>query len=182
MDYSSDRTAHLDASPVIPCSEKRRSLTALRAVAGPAILCGLCIYLPVAGIRGAAFCLFPGLAQRSWRTAIKGAGYGLFADLLVDFCWMFIAGVWEPRASYNVAVVHYLPPDLMVMTHVGSPMPNSLKFGLGLMLWTTTMYGIWDMDVPLDSTPRLEISSRHFERWCRCCRQQRNPSVDCCTA
>ena len=31
----------------------------------------------------------------------------------------------------------------MVATHVGSPMPNSMKFGLGLVFWSVTMHAIW---------------------------------------
>jgi hypothetical protein len=116
---------------------------AFRAVGGAAIICGLFIYLPIPGARGAAFCLFPGMALRSWGVAVKGAVLGFGADLLVDFAWMFIAGVWEPRSSFNVALVDFLPPDLMVITHAGSPMPNSMKFGLGLVVWMTTMYLIW---------------------------------------
>lgn len=120
-----------------------RSREAFRVVGGSAILCGLCVYFPIPGLRGAAFCLFPGLALRSRTLAIEGAAYGFVTDVVVNFCWMFIGGVWEPRASYNVALVHFLPPDMLVVTHAGSPMPNSMKFGLGLVVWMTTMYFIW---------------------------------------
>lgn len=137
-----DKTS-ADVSTIVPANDKPGFAKAFWAVGGPAIICGLFIYLPIPGIRGAAFCLFPGWARRSWSVAVEGAVLGFGADLIVDFAWMFIAGVWEPRSSFNVALVDFLPPDLMVMTHAGSPMPNSMKFGVGLVVWMTTMYSIW---------------------------------------
>lgn len=125
-------------------------------VDGASVICGFACYFPILGFRGAAFCLFPGIAQRSWRIALKGAGLGFLADICVTIAWMFIGGVWEPRSSYNHTLVHNLPPDFMVATHVGSPMPNSMKFGLGLIFWTSTMYAIW-MSL---WTPKLEWERR----------------------
>jgi len=108
-----------------------------------AIVSGLSIYIPIVGLRGAAFCLFPGIAQRSMAMAAKGTALGFLADIAFCMGWFFFGPVWEPRDSYNEILVTYLPPGQMVMTHAGCPIPNGLQFGLGLVLWTTLMFNIW---------------------------------------
>ena len=118
-------------------------LTPRPYVDGASIICGFACYIPVPCLRGACFCLFPGLAQRSLRLAFKGAAIGFLADFVVTFIWMIVAGAWEPRTGYNSILLQNLPPDFVVATHVGSPMPNSFKFGIGLVFWTSTMYAIW---------------------------------------
>jgi hypothetical protein len=113
------------------------------SVEAAAAVCGFACYLPVAGLRGALFCLFPGIVLRSLRIAFQGAGLGFLADIAVVTIWSALAGVWEPRVGFNRTLVSLLPPDFTVMTGYGSPMPNSLKFGLGLIFWTVTMYALW---------------------------------------
>lgn len=113
-------------------------------VAIAAVLTAFAAYIPINGIRGACFCLFPGIALRSVPIGLIGALIGFFVDIAVSIVWMNVAGAWEPRwGGYNSILSQYLPPDIMVATHVGSPMPNSLKFGLGLMLWSATMHLTW---------------------------------------
>jgi hypothetical protein len=120
-------------------------------------LCAFAAYVPILGVRGAAFCLFPGLAQRSIRLTLVGVLLGFLADIGVTIFWMIVGGVWEPRwGGYNDTLAHYLPPDIMVATHVGSPMPNSIRFALGLVLWSVTMYAIWT----LLWRPKLELERR----------------------
>ena len=113
-------------------------------VACLSVLCGGAAHLPAIGVRGAAFCAFPGLAQRSIRRTLGGALLGFLADIGVTIFWMIFGGVWEPRwGGFNHYLAQYVPPDMMVATHVGSPLPNSLRFGLGFVLWSVTMYAIW---------------------------------------
>jgi hypothetical protein len=126
-------------------------------VAITAVLAAFAAYIPIVGLRGACFCLFPGISLRSLRIGFFGALVGFFSDIAVSIVWMIIAGAWEPRwGGYNSILIHYLPPDIMVATHVGSPMPNSMKFGLGLMLWSATMHLTW-MSI---WKPRLEWDRR----------------------
>lgn len=108
-----------------------------------AVICGFAIYVPVPGLRGGLFGLFPGYAQRSVGTALKGFALGLFVDLTISIAWIFFGPTWEPRASYNSVLAHYLPPEHMIMTHHGSPLPNYVQFTLGLALWTSAQFSIW---------------------------------------
>jgi len=144
------------SEPTIQSGATARTPTAL-GVAIAAVLTSFAAYIPIVGIRGACFCLFPGISQRSLRIGFIGALIGLVCDIAVSVVWMIIAGAWEPRwGGYNSILIYYLPPDFMVATHVGSPMPNSMKFCLGLMLWSATMHLIW----MLIWQPRLDWERR----------------------
>ena len=107
------------------------------------MICGFACYLPLPFVRAALFCLFPGIAQRSISLAFKGAAIGVAVEFAFTIFWMMNAGAWEPRCSYNEFLVRYLPPDFMVATHVGSPMPNEFKFSIGLTCWMATMFAVW---------------------------------------
>jgi hypothetical protein len=128
-----------------------RPLSAARVLPA-AIICGLAFYIPLFGIRGAAACLFPGIAQRSWRIAFKGAAAGFLSDVVVTIALILFCGAWEPRESFNRTLVTNLPPGFIVATHAGSPMPNSMKFGFGLVCWSSTIFAIWMAFCP----PKLE--------------------------
>ena len=108
-----------------------------------AIIRGCACYLPILGVRGAGFCLFPGIVRHSWQLAFKGGGFGFLYDIVVEIGSSIVLGPWEPRAGYNRLLVNNLPPGFDVITHVGSPVPNSLKFCLGLIIWMSVMYAIW---------------------------------------
>ncbi len=113
------------------------------AIFGAASICGLCIYLPVPGMRGALFCLFPGIANRSLTIAGKGLLAGLAADVAFCIGWIVAGFVWEPRASFNRILAEYLPPAHVVATHFACPVPNGVQFGLGLVGWCGLMFAIW---------------------------------------
>ncbi|MBN1589077.1 MAG: hypothetical protein JW888_06150 [Pirellulales bacterium] len=111
-------------------------------IVGPALISGLGTYLP-AGYRGAVFCLFPGLAQRSPSIAVKGAACGFVLDMIICIGWGFLGWDWEPRVGWNLALSHYLPPMHTVITGGTCTVSNGTQFGLGLLVWTTTMFTIW---------------------------------------
>lgn len=114
------------------------------AIDGAAVICGLCCYFPYPGFRGAAFCLFPGMAQRSIGLAMKGAGIGFFADIAVTIACGTLRVVWEPRwGGFNYVLAAYLPPDNYFGSHSQQAMPNSMAFSFGLVAWMVAMYMVW---------------------------------------
>jgi hypothetical protein len=116
-------------------------------IVGAALTSGLCIYAPC-GLRGALFCLFPGIAYRSPEIALKSAGLGLIVDILFNAGWMALGLEWEPRASYNFVLAHYLPPMHRVITHGNCQAPNEVQFELGLVGWTSVMFLVWQFFWP----------------------------------
>ena len=73
----------------------------------PALISGFGAYVPIPGLRGALFALFPGIAFRDVRLMLKGLVLGFLADLMVFVGWPMLGFVWEPRASYNWLITHF---------------------------------------------------------------------------
>lgn len=128
-----------------------------RSVDGPALLCGLAIFMPVPGVRGALFALFPGLAFRNRQLLAAGAIYGFLLDLLFFFVWQSLGLVWEPRGEYNRIINTYLPPEHTVMTHCGCAVPNVVQVVGGLVLWAATFYFLWVKLWPVKLKTRAQI-------------------------
>lgn len=86
-------------------------------VVGAALGCSLFAYLPLPGVRGAGFCLFPGVALRSRRLASKGSIAGFCADIIFEIISPFIC--------------------------IASTHSNRMQFTIELVVWTAAMYAIW---------------------------------------
>lgn len=130
------------------------------SVYGAALISGLCIYIPVPGIRGALFCLFPGIANRSLKIAGKGLIAGFCADIAFCIAWFFLGFVWEPRVSFNRILSDFLPPEHAIYTHSECAVPNGVQFGLGLTAWCGCMFALW-----LHFWPRRFSTETYFLLW-----------------
>jgi len=112
-----------------------------------AVISGFGIYFYVPGIRGAIFGLFPGIALRSRKLALKGLTLGAALDILYFILWPIVAMLlgmfWEPRASYSPFLTEWLPSGGMVATHMGSPWPNGLQFAINIMVWVSLETLVW---------------------------------------
>jgi hypothetical protein len=111
-------------------------------------MCGFAAFVPVPGLRGALFGLFPGLAFRDPRLAVKGAELGFAADVLFCMAWACLHWQWELRGDYNRTLARIVPPGHWVGTHHGCPVPNWLQFALGLVAWATVMFLVWSLVWP----------------------------------
>jgi len=115
-----------------------------RSIDGSALIAGFAIFVPIPGLRGALFAIFPGLAFRDFWLMLKAAGLGLAIDVAYcGFLWPFLGLRWELRGEYNRTLAHLLPPGAWAGTHHGCPVPNSVQFTLGLVGWMTLMFLIW---------------------------------------
>jgi magnesium-transporting ATPase (P-type) len=129
----------------------------IRVLAGAAIS-SLGIYCPIPILRGAIFGLFPGIANRSWRMAIKGSFFGALFDASYVVLWVVSLSnmlnlAWDPRHGYNKYLADWLPGSTWVQTHCNSPWSNVEQFHFNVMLWLTLMvFGWW-----LVWRPRLSI-------------------------
>ncbi len=134
LDMSNGAAHHTDDS-------KKAVDTPRPSVVGAALISGFCIYYPVPGLRGAAFCLFPGIAQRSIPMALKAAACGFFADLAVGYLWYLTdigPGYRTTAPTYPgpMSLIYYLPP-------LHESYPSAFILAIALISWTSTMYEIW---------------------------------------
>jgi hypothetical protein len=113
------------------------------SIDGAAVLAGFAVYLPVPGLRGALFALFPGIAYRDKSLILKGLLLGFVLDVVYEICWGILPLVWEPRAEYNHLLTDYLPPEHLVITHCGCAVPDVVQFTLGLVGWATAFFLLW---------------------------------------
>ena len=103
---------------------------------GISLICGLLSYVPLVG--GAFFCAAPGIAERSWVKAAKGAAAGLGGHLLVAALGAAVF-TWEPRYGYNVLIAGWYPPGYDAVTHSGSPFPNAMYVFCASGAWCVLM-------------------------------------------
>ena len=129
-------------------------------ILGAALICAFGIYvpmpvitawdadLPLPIVRGAIFCLFPGIAHRSIRLGIRGALLGALFEILYTIVWCGILSfrlniIWDPRGGYNEFLAFWLPGRIEACTHTGSCWPRWLQFGVGVTMWFSLMLYGW---------------------------------------